>query len=676
MSYTICGRVIDSTGSKEPIVNATVTVHGNLPCDNTSQLGKPQQTDEEGKFEFPNLDEGTHYVSCSAFGVTATQEVKCDQPDKKEWVELCLHLGLAISLHSYKGQGEETEPCSHAVVGRRLLVRAESNTNAKISCYDFTTSSDCTIFQTNCPEDRVFAYSEPGIKPIAVKVLDKTTQGGNTSGAAAIAGGKSSKGGNTGGASATVSVQGYVSDADRQMIGGNIGVRLERTRVFPTRDQALWIAIRNRTHAIGFSRYSNFINKVLQIEEREHLDNPLLERKLSELGTNLHGVGAYEVLKIATEAFLLLECGIRIEDDRDRNQRFFHPEFESARLGEPVSFEYAQSKLREYLGSPPQLPYITRVIAAAFPEWRTGGVSCDRVLTGGINEPCLIELIWSYWHEEGMLAQTMNAITRRFQNVRSPGDRDPIAHLEIDPLRPMNNIIWGVIQDEIRRLSVKRRAYEYEHQYGLSLYGKAIRDMRPADSRSKFLEAFHNLLHLCSIFFKEDNDTTVIADGYPLLNALKEVHLILAQGAHNQFGDMPWTARAEMMLQQYILSRPELRDFLQSRAMVPYKEAWMPQVDTMKTLQGWSDVTVTHFRDLAVYGEQILLSVRYGDWIAINDEDSAKNWARYWRPEIQGYLHAYRAATGIDLTNADTVDATIPAILLQKRLAVQQQRTR
>jgi hypothetical protein len=275
-----------------------------------------------------------------------------------------------------------------------------------------------------------------------------------------------------------------------------------------------------------------------------------------------------------------------------------------------------------------------------------------------------------------MLAQTMNAITRRFQNVRSPGDRDPIAHLEIDPLRPMNNIIWGVIQDEIRRLSVKRRAYEYEHQYGLSLYGKAIRDMRPADSRSKFLEAFHNLLHLCSIFFKEDNDTTVIADGYPLLNALKEVHLILAQGAHNQFGDMPWTARAEMMLQQYILSRPELRDFLQSRAMVPYKEAWMPQVDTMKTLQGWSDVTVTHFRDLAVYGEQILLSVRYGDWIAINDEDSAKNWARYWRPEIQGYLHAYRAATGIDLTNADTVDATIHAILLQKRLVMQQQRTR
>ena len=194
--------------------------------------------------------------------------------------------------------------------------------------------------------------------------------------------------------------------------------------------------------------------------------------------------------------------------------------------------------------------------------------------------------------------------------------------------------------------------------------------MRPADNRSKFLEAFHNLLHQSSVFFKEDYRHTVIADGFPLLNALKEVHLILAQGAHNQFGELPWTARAEMLLPQWMLARPEMREFLQSRVMVPYKEPWMPQVDTMKTMQGWTDVTVTHFRDLAVYGEQILLSVRYGDWIDVNDEDSAKNWARYWRPEIQGYLHAYRAATGVELTNPDNVDATIPAVLLQRRLAI------
>jgi hypothetical protein len=195
--------------------------------------------------------------------------------------------------------------------------------------------------------------------------------------------------------------------------------------------------------------------------------------------------------------------------------------------------------------------------------------------------------------------------------------------------------------------------------------------VRPADPRSNFLESFHNLLHRCSQFFKEDNDTTVIADGFPLLNALKEVHLVLSQGAHNQFGDLPWTARAEMLIQQWIMGRAEIRDFLQSRAMVRYTEAWMPQVDTMKTLQGWTDVTVERFHDLASYGEQILLSIRWGDWVNINDEDVAKNWARYWRPEIQSYLHSYRTATGVEIAMADKVDFTVPAVHLQRRLETQ-----
>ncbi len=297
-----------------------------------------------------------------------------------------------------------------------------------------------------------------------------------------------------------------------------------------------------------------------------------------------------------------------------------------------------------------------------------------RLIASRINEPCLIELIWSYWMEEGMLVQTINALSQRFQNVRGGADRDPLANVEIDPLRPLNNLFWGFVGDEPNRLTVRRRAYEYLHHYGLTVYGKAASNLNPADSRSKFLEAFHNLLYQASIFFKEDFQTTVIADGFPLLNSLKEVHLILAQGAHNQFGDLPWTARVEMMLMQFMLARREVRDFLQSRAMVPYKEPWEAQVDTMKTLQGWTDTTVTFFGDLAVYGEQLLLSIRYGDWIGVNDEDSAKNWARYFRPEIQGYLHAYRAVTGVDLTNADTVDATIPGIYLQKRMAVQRTR--
>ena len=47
-----------------------------------------------------------------------------------------------------------------------------------------------------------------------------------------------------------------------------------------------------------------------------------------------------------------------------------------------------------------------------------------------------------------------------------------------------------------------RRAYEYEHHYGLTLWARPLRT-RPAERRSKFLEAFHNLLHEAAKFFKE-----------------------------------------------------------------------------------------------------------------------------------------------------------------------------
>ena len=276
-----------------------------------------------------------------------------------------------------------------------------------------------------------------------------------------------------------------------------------------------------------------------------------------------------------------------------------------------------------------------------------------------------------------MLVQTLNAISRRFQN-RGSGPRDPLANLEIDPLRPLNNLLWGFVQDEYNRLTVPRRAYEYDHHYGLTLVGKAVPKLIPADSRSKFIEAFHNLLNRAAIFFRADSDTTVIAEAFPLLNALKDVHLVLAEGAHNQFGDLPWTARAEMLNMQWFLSRTEIREFLRGRHMVPYQEPWMGAVDDMKRLQGWTDTTVTHFHELAVTGERILLSVRYGDWVNLNNtEDQAKNWARFWKPEVLRYIHGYQTVTGVDLgvEITDTRRATErylqPSVHLQRRLAAQ-----
>jgi len=464
-------------------------------------------------------------------------------------------------------------------------------------------------------------------------------------------------------------------------------VSLRQADIGVTDDAALWAAIRNRTDAIRGDRYEEFINQVLCLnygtgaavclpedpKSKQASIEAALQAKRAELigATSGYGVDAYNLLKYATQAFLLLETGVVI-----RTPRFPLNETEEQLTIDDI----VDADVRTFLGTlNGPLPYLQRVLAALESEFNPGrSPFCRGALTHRFTCPSMLELIWSYWHEEGMLVQTMNAICMRFQNRRGPLDRDPLANLEIDALRPLNNLLWGYIQDEYNRLTVPRRAYEYDHHYGLKMVGKAVPELRSADSRSKFIEAFHNLLYRTAAFYREDADTTVVADGFSLLNSLREVHLLLAEGAHNQFGDLPWTSRAEMLVMQWMLGRPEMREFLRGRAMVPYSERWMGQVDTMKKLQGWTDTSITHFRNLGVYGEQILLSIRYGNWNEITDQDNAKTWARAWRPEIQGYVHAYMAATGVDLSE-DTGDFRTaparyaqPSLLLEERIAAQE----
>ena len=79
-------------------------------------------------------------------------------------------------------------------------------------------------------------------------------------------------------------------------------------------------------------------------------------------------------------------------------------------------------------GPDPRIPYLALIrnkLRDVFPDGIDvdGSAECLSVVRNKLNYPCLMELIWSYWHEEGMLVQSMNAITRRFQNIRGPETR-------------------------------------------------------------------------------------------------------------------------------------------------------------------------------------------------------------------------------------------------------------
>lgn len=474
-------------------------------------------------------------------------------------------------------------------------------------------------------------------------------------------------------------------DIAANLAGETKDVQLRRPETEPTTDQALWVAIRQRTKALEFSKYEQFINRVFCTTEGSGNVESELRRKQTELAHGLVTTGnveAYNLLRVATDAFLLLYgCG-GLSIDAEAYEKVILEE--QSRLQRSATADEMQQQLRRYLASylgGDKLPYIQQVVKTNFPrtliDLENGSLTeRNSPFCYGITSPnpCMIELIWSYWHESGMLVQAMNAVSLRFQNKRMKTD-DPLANLGLDPLRPLNNLIWGYVQNEFQRLSLSRRVYEYAHQYGLALEGKAVPRVQAADSRVHFLEAFHTLLVRAMEFYLQDNDTTVISDGFALLNALKEVHILLAQGAQNQYGDLPWTARSEMLSMQYLLSRAEMREFLRGRLMVPYQEAWMGQVDVMNKLQGWTDLPINHFRDLGVYGEQLLIAIRFDNWVQTIDQDRAKNFARYWRSEIKSYVHAYQALTGVDLSasagsqSPADLRATQPATLIRRRTA-------
>ena len=465
--------------------------------------------------------------------------------------------------------------------------------------------------------------------------------------------------------------------------GDTVTVRFQRDDIVNPRQRPIWNAIRQHTDAISFNNFEDFVEAALcdypptlgpdqAYANQRGLTQERIRSRLC--GTNPFGFtpggDMYALLKLAAEVFLLLRCGICPKGECPSTPTDIFD------IGDGAANAALTSTLACFLGND-RASYIRGIIDNVFRD-RDPDVSPFCPVSIGLG-PCLMELIWSYWHEEAMLVQTCNALALRFQNVAVRGN-DPLAEFELDPLRPLSGFLWGYIQDEPNRLSVARRLYEYHHHYGIGLAGKVARRVRPADSRSKFLQAFHDLLRMTDQFYREASDHTVTPDPFPLLIALRDLHLILSEGAHNQFRDLPWTARSEMLVQQWLLSRSETRDFLRGRLMVPYPEGWMGAVDAMKRLQGWSDTNVIHFNDLARFGERLLLSVRHLRWDAISDPLAAHDWALSWRPEVQGYIHAYRMATGVTLSD-DVVDISSPdgprylqpSVLLRNRLLQQRQ---
>ncbi len=373
----ITGRVFDSSGAKGPIRLAEVCLLVQTDAGDWKEIDKTLTADDGSFRFFKGLEEGvTYQVATAPFGL------KPDERDKtvkevtiEPGCEACASfaLDLRLTIVTRPEPNRSAEPLATGKVGKPSIIHVESAVQDAIMRTDWSGARGAGITEVS-ESDAQIAFTRSGRVVIGAWAVDSNQ---NSLGEHAQAYTEAAVG---------------VTDPDIDMVGGRVGVALERTAVPPTLDQALWVAIRNRTRAISFGPYNDFIDRVMGSEEHEFLTDPRLERRVRELGTHLHGVGAYQLLKTATEVFLLLNCGVRIQNGRYEHHRLFNREEEEARLGEFVTLEFISGKLKEYLGTPPQLPYITRVVEAAFPEFERNGIFVDRVVSARFNEPCLIEL--------------------------------------------------------------------------------------------------------------------------------------------------------------------------------------------------------------------------------------------------------------------------------------------
>ena len=226
------------------------------------------------------------------------------------------------------------------------------------------------------------------------------------------------------------------------------------TKRYETEAQALNVAIRNRTEAIRFDEYSKFLEQIAKdiVPQTETLINNTIStiqknsQTLNKYSDGLEkpffkGMYAYGALKLATQIFLILHnCGLEIGDGYDK-------EDEGHRLGREVSKENIREELKRYLGENVRLlPYFEQILQNLFGSGYLNELDLNKLLSYRVKYPCMIELIWSYWHEEGMLSQTMNAISLRFQNKKVPSARSPLANMTIDSIRSLGPLIWDHIR--------------------------------------------------------------------------------------------------------------------------------------------------------------------------------------------------------------------------------------
>ena len=106
-------------------------------------------------------------------------------------------------------------------------------------------------------------------------------------------------------------------------VADSVDVKLS-SAAHSTIDQPLWVAIRGSARALTFKSYKQFIDQVFCPDPKSPL--PFSTRHVAQATPNFDfGIDAYQLLRAATEAFVLDGVGVNVPADysqAEENSRF------------------------------------------------------------------------------------------------------------------------------------------------------------------------------------------------------------------------------------------------------------------------------------------------------------------------------------------------------------------
>ncbi len=308
-------------------------------------------TDSEGRFEFKHVAPANYslIVDYSWFNAKGMKEPVQVQPDQATEKNLQLDIPkIHLSLRKREKAESTAETLCHAVVAEPVVAYLEP---MNIGTVTWTAPAEASAFE--CDDGLEMQFRRPGAFLVAARITGAAASSTPQSRADQTASTPSEL---------NLAMVVSVTEAPARRITGDLQVRV------PAPCQPMH-ARRNLVDRDPQSYPRHFLRPLPQVpqsrvavERTRNYQEPL-ERRLRELGANLHGTGAYQVLKLATEVFLLLECGVRI--DRDYQQQFESGSLTGASSSLRNNSGELAEKLAQYLGCPPQLPYIRRVVEAA-----------------------------------------------------------------------------------------------------------------------------------------------------------------------------------------------------------------------------------------------------------------------------------------------------------------------